>query len=83
MGIKLKFKIRCAEIRQQTKLKDVIQVSSKLKWCWAGYLARDENGKWSKITTEWIPPEGRRRRARQKRRWVDSIIKHAGHLWKA
>ena len=46
-------KIRSAIIREGTKVKDVIERISSMKGQWGGHIARVDNSKWAKITTEW------------------------------
>ena len=53
----------------------------KLKWCWAGHVARMQDNRWTKRVTEWIPLGCKRDRARPKIRWADEIRKHAGPMW--
>lgn len=81
LGIKLKDKIKNVEIRKKTKLKDVVATTNILKWSWAGHIARIKDERWAKITTEWIPRDGKRSRGRQRKRWEDSLIEEAGPFW--
>ncbi|KAI8428464.1 hypothetical protein MSG28_007275 [Choristoneura fumiferana] len=74
-------KIRNTDIRRKTKLTDALQHALKLKWKWAGHLARYQDNRWTLQTTEWIGPAGKRQRGRQKKRWVDEIVKTAGNNW--
>ena len=68
-------------IRQQTGLQDIIARIKQLKWQWAGHIARQNDNRWTKVVTEWIPLNGKRKRARPKTRWVDEIRKYAGTTW--
>ena len=81
LNITLKDKIRKEEIRSKTKVKDIIETAKWMKGQWAGHLARMNNGRWAKKTTEWTPRSGSRRRGRQKKRWRDEIEEKAGSLW--
>ena len=74
-------RIRNAINRERTKVKDVIERISSMKGQWAGHIARMDNSKWAKITTEWTPREGKRKRGRPKRRWRDGIEEEAGKTW--
>ena len=65
-------------IREQTGLRDIKLVTSKLKWQWAGHIARLPDNRWTKTVTEWIPLEGKRKQAWPKLRWEDEIRKCAG-----
>ena len=60
-------------IRQQTGVKDVLESAARLKWSWAGHVARKNDGRWTKSVTDWYPRDGVRRKGRQKTRWVDDI----------
>ena len=53
LNISLKDKIRNETIRERTKVKHVIETVRDLKSRWAGHVARVEDKKWAKITTEW------------------------------
>ena len=68
-------------VREQTGLQDIMTVTRKLKWQWAGHIARLTDNRWTKTITEWIPLEGKRKQARPKLRWVDEIRKCAGTMW--
>jgi len=81
LNVTLKDKIRNDVIRERTKVKDVITETREKKSRWAGHVARMENYRWAKITTEWTPREGRRARGRPKRRWRDEIEEEIGADW--
>ncbi|GFR63494.1 endonuclease-reverse transcriptase [Elysia marginata] len=44
LGIKIKDKIPCKNIRQQTHIKDVVLLTERQKWNWAGHVARMSHG---------------------------------------
>ena len=50
-------------VRQQTGTQDIIARIKQLKWQWAGHVARASDNRWTKIVTEWIPLENKRKRA--------------------
>ena len=53
------------------------------KFRYAGKLARQDDGRWSGATVEWIPNGGGgRRRGRPATRWCDDIVKLCGGGWK-
>eukprot|EP00795_Rhopilema_esculentum_P010459 gene10459-biopygen13011 len=79
--ITLKDKIRHEVIRSKTKVKAITEKVYRMIGQWAGHLARMSNNRWAKITTEWTPRNGRRRRGRPKRRWRDEIEKKVGSPW--
>ena len=68
-------------IRQQTGLQDIIIRIKQLKWQWAGHVARITDNRWTKNITEWVPLEGKRKRARPKTRWEDEIVQAEGVTW--
>lgn len=81
LGIKLQDRVRNIEIRRRTKVRDVGEVITKLKWSWAGHIARQRDGRWTKTLTDWWPLTGKRSVGRPPARWVDDIKKTAGHFW--
>lgn len=74
-------KIRHTHIRQKTKVTDALNHSQKLKLRWAGHVARLNDKRWTKETTQWTGPLGLRRRGRPNARWVDDVIRVAGTQW--
>ncbi|CAH2101778.1 unnamed protein product [Euphydryas editha] len=74
-------KIRHTAIRQKTNVIDALNYSQKLKWRWAGHVARLNDNRWTKMTTSWLGPSGQRKRGRPNTRWTDDIIKIAGTHW--
>ncbi len=82
LGITLKDRKTNEWIRKQTKITDAIIRVKSLKWKWAGHIARRTDGRWTRNLTKWKPPNGKRRRGRPKRRWVDEIIDMAGQKWR-
>ena len=70
-------RIRIVTIRERTRV-DIIERIGSMKWQWAWHIARMDNSKRAKITTEWTPIEGNRRRGRPKRRWRDGIEEKVG-----
>lgn len=75
-------KIQCRKIRAITKATDALSYSKKLKWKWAGHVARLKDDRWAYKTTIWRGPIGKRGRGRPCTRWEDDIIKTAGFNWK-
>lgn len=80
LGISLRDRVRNKDIRQRTKVDDVVVRATRLKWRWAGHVARDNN-KWTKILMEWRPRESKRNIGRPQARWRDDIQKIAGRNW--
>lgn len=74
-------KIRHTIIRRKTKAIDALTYSKKLKWQWAGHVARLSDTRWTIKTTTWPGPSGHRKKGRPLTRWVDDIIKVADTRW--
>ena len=74
-------KIRNELIRCKTGVKDVIERVRCMRGQWAGHVAGMNNTRWAKITSEWIPREGKRVRGRPKRRWRDNIEEVGSSQW--
>ena len=68
-------------IRAQTKVEDVIKTAKKMKWRWAGHIARRTDGRWTTNVLQWIPREKKRPRRRPNVRWVDEIKRFSGATW--
>ncbi|XP_045534998.1 uncharacterized protein LOC106709987 [Papilio machaon] len=81
LGLKLKDKVKNKVIRNQTKAKDVAKQILRLKWKWAGHTQRVKDERWTKIITNWLPIDHKRRKGRPYQRWCDDIAKVAGHCW--
>ncbi|GBP17400.1 Putative uncharacterized transposon-derived protein F52C9.6 [Eumeta japonica] len=81
LKIKKTQKIRQADIRQKIKVIDALIHLQKLKWRWAGHVARLSDNRWTRKTMQWTGPLVQRRRERPNARWVDDIIKVAGTQW--
>ena len=81
LGISLRDRIRNDEIRRRTKVVDIAQRISKLKWQWAGHIARRTDGRWGRKVLEWRPHIGKRSVGRPATRWTDDLIQVAGRRW--
>lgn len=81
VGLKLKDKVKCTNIRQKTKITDALTFSLQRKWKWAGHLARYNDNRWTKRSVVWTGPRGKRAKGRPYARWVDEIITVAGKDW--
>ena len=49
MNLKLQDKVLCSEIKQRTKITDIIECT--LKWKWARHIARMKDNRWTKRCT--------------------------------
>nr|ADI61818.1 endonuclease-reverse transcriptase [Bombyx mori] len=81
LGVSLKDKIRNEIIRPRTKVIDIAQRVSKLKWQWAGHICRRTDDRWSRRVLEWRPRSGRRNVGRPLARWCDDLRTVAGKKW--
>ena len=80
LGISLRDKTTNQWIRQQTKVVDVMDRVAKLKWNWAGHIARTTDDRWTKNIMSWRPPTTRPM-GRPPERWTNSIKRMAGTNW--
>ena len=55
-------------VREQTKLRDILYTISKLKWDWAGHVARQSDNRWMCCLTHWTQQGHTRNRGRPKTR---------------
>ncbi|CAH2208160.1 jg21834 [Pararge aegeria aegeria] len=55
LGVSLRDQIRNEEIRRRTRVTDIAQRVAKLKWQWAGNIARRTDGRWGSKLLEWRP----------------------------
>lgn len=81
LGISLRDRKRNEEIRERTKVVDIIERIAELKWQWVGHVARQDQTKWSNRLTHWRPRETKRSTGRPQTRWLDDIKKQAGNRW--
>lgn len=81
LGIRLGDRKRNTDIRKCTKIIDAVELACKLKWRWAGHVARATDGRWSKKVLHWYPRDAPRNRGRPRCRWCDDIVAVAGPTW--
>lgn len=60
---------------------DALDYAKKLKWKWAGHVARMADKRWTNQITTWPGPRGKRKDGRPYMRWSDDIAKIAGPKW--
>lgn len=75
-------KIKNNDIRQRSKLTDTLKHALKMKWQWAGHIARIIDKRWTVRTPKWTGPLGKRNVGRPKKRWADGVISVAGEKWR-
>ena len=66
-------------IREQTKLRDILETTSKAKWTWAGHLKRRTDNRWTTKLTFWQPRGHTRNKGRPKFWWRDDLDKFCKH----
>jgi hypothetical protein len=81
LRISLRDRIMNEEIRQITKVTDVIDRAERLKWDYAGHVARRNDGRWNRKILQWRPWAGQRSRGRPITRWYDDLKRTAGLHW--
>ncbi|CAH2245094.1 jg15932 [Pararge aegeria aegeria] len=82
LGLSLRDQIRNEEIRRRTRVTDIAQRVAKLKWKWAGHIARRTDGRWVSEKLEWRPRTGKRSVGRPPTRWTYEVKRVAGSRWK-
>ena len=81
LGISKRDRERNVDIRAKTKISDIIVRVKKLKWNWAGHIARRQDRRWTKEILDWYPRDQVRPRGRPNTRWIDEIRQFAGIEW--
>ena len=62
-----------SKIEKQTNVKDIGYTIKKTKFKYAGHIMKGKNDRWEKITTEWRPFKGKRKRGRSRTRWRNKL----------
>ena len=66
---------------KRAKVADWVEEQKRLKWRWAGHVARREDGCWSRRLLDWAPTKGGRRVGRPAKRWEDDLAAYKQN-WK-
>ena len=66
LRIKLIDKIPNLKIRERTKINDIIEEITKLKWQWPGHVVRMKDNRWTVRCIEWQVRDGKRSKEDQK-----------------
>jgi len=69
MGIRISDKISNPKLRSRTQIRDMGEITKKLKFKYAGHISRIKKERWSKRTTR----EYKRKVERPRVRWRDEI----------
>ncbi len=80
MGLKWYNRISNQNLRELTKAKDIVVIVKKLKWSFAGHIAREKGEKWGGKVLNWTPWGLKRIRGRPAKRWRDGILEEFGML---
>lgn len=81
LNLKRSHRVKNINIRKSTKVIDALIHSKKQKWKWAGHVARMAYKRWTKATTVWNGPAGKRCRGRPLEKWEDELKRIAGKDW--
>ncbi|CAH2239535.1 jg21539 [Pararge aegeria aegeria] len=81
LGVSHSDQIRNEEIRRRTRVTDIAQLVAKLKWQWAGHIARRNDGRWGLKMLEWRPRTGKLSVGRSPTSWTDDIKQVAASRW--
>lgn len=80
LGITLRDRVPNEVIRRKTGVRDAVETILKLKWNWAGHVARMTDNRWTKRLLEWRPRiEAKRSRGRPPTRWTDDLKRVTGN----
>ncbi|CAH2268394.1 jg15848 [Pararge aegeria aegeria] len=82
LGVSLRDQIRNEEIRRRTRVTNIAQRDAKLKWQWAGHIARRTDGRWGLKVLEWRPRTSKRSVVWPPTRWADDLRRVAGSRWR-
>ena len=66
------------ELRERSKVADVVERLYVSKRRWAGHVVRRSDNRWSTRVLEWYPYDRTRPRGRPPTRWADPILKTCG-----
>ena len=65
LGIKKIDKIKIIDMYKKPKMENIIINVRRIKWKWAGHIARLKDERWTKLITEWQPIDKKRKRGMQ------------------
>ena len=77
--VSLRDHIRNEDLRRRTGVTDIVNKIRKLKWNWAGYVARMSDGRWTKRLLELTPRLDKRSKGRPPTRWADNPRRFVGN----
>lgn len=62
-------------------MRDAVATITRLKWSYAGHIARCNDSRWNNIILHWRPYLGKRKRGRPSTRWTNDLKLTAGLNW--
>ncbi|CAH2235289.1 jg8274 [Pararge aegeria aegeria] len=81
LGVSRRDQIKNVEIRRRTRVTDIAQRLTKLKWQWVGYIVRRKDGRWDPKVPPYTIRTGKHSVGRPPTRWTDDIKRVAGSRW--
>ncbi|MFH4978539.1 hypothetical protein AB6A40_005248 [Gnathostoma spinigerum] len=75
--------VRNKDIRQRTRVVDVVFESIKSKLRGAGHVARLKDDRWTKKVSGWYPRNQKRPVGRPPGRWNDLVRARLGPMWRS
>ena len=74
LRVKKRDKVKISTIKNKLSWgNDFVWAAKRMKWDWAGHVARQDENRWTYKVKNWYLREGRKR-GKQKMRWEDEII---------
>ena len=77
--VKLKDRIHGTITKQRTRVTDIVQYVTNVKWKWAGHIARVKDNRWTIRSTEWQIKDVRS--VERSKRWRDDNVGQQGVIW--
>lgn len=81
LSVSIRDKIRNSIIRDKTKLIDVIETITPLKWQWIGHVVRQDTERWTHRIMFWRPRGTKRSLECPQTRWTDDVKTIASRQW--
>lgn len=84
LGVSPRDHIRNKEIKRRTRITNITERITRLKWQWVGNVARRNGKRWTSRVLKWRSWENERKVGRPMKRWDDDIETAAqeGDVWK-
>ncbi len=74
MGLKWDTKTTNENLMKMVQGKNLAYTIKKLKWNYAGHLAREKKDRWAVKILNWMPSKDTRRKGRPATRWRDELV---------